>query len=468
MQRVLLAFVVLLALGSCGSGDLAELRLNIPPYGIVHVIRHKGVHPNTVVMFSGPQGWTKELTARAWGVSWPDRLVIGIETPAYLKAIAPATRDGKSCFDYTAGLPQLLRSVSAVTQDTVDPAPFLIGADTGGTVALISAAQSQPKSVEGVVAENFCPRQVSTIPPCSGPGGVQEQPAADGKGLALAAPKALQTPFVAIADAAQCPATNVDDFVEAMPDGRTVDPVPDRAIDLLISVAMQTGAHLEVRPAVSDADMADLPLFEVPSTPGHDPRLAIIMTGDGGWADIDKALGDYLAQHGVGVVGFSTLKYFWKTQTPEQTAADLERVIRHYTKAWNRKNVVLIGYSFGAGVLPFVIPRLPDDVQKSIRLVALVAPPEHADFEISVGGWIGEDDDGDSPEAAPAISALPQRVLCIRSSDEEDDNGCPAQNTHQVTVQVFKGGHHFDGAYAPIAQQILSNSAAVPAAPVKN
>ena len=60
------------------------------------------------------------------------------------------------------------------------------------------------------------------------------------------------------------------------------------------------------------------------------------------------------APRGVAVVGFNSLKYFWKEKTPEDTAADLARVVQHYSEAWNRHRVMLIGYSFGAGLLPFL------------------------------------------------------------------------------------------------------------------
>ena len=47
------------------------------------------------------------------------------------------------------------------------------------------------------------------------------------------------------------------------------------------------------------ADLADLPLIEIPGAPGRDERLAVILTGDGGWADIDKSIGEALAARGV-------------------------------------------------------------------------------------------------------------------------------------------------------------------------
>ncbi len=457
-MRICAALLALLALAACDKGP-TDSTIDVAPYGKVHVIRQQnGPHRDAVVMFSGAKGWTGQLTSRAMGVSWPDRIVIGIDTPTYLRNLKPSTHEGTACLDYTAALPPLLRRVAEPLHDPVDPAPLLIGADDGGTIALTAAAQSQPQTIEGVIAEDFCPRLTAPLPPCAGPGPVEVQAAADGNGNVLVAPKALQAPFVAIADPKQCTATDVRAFTSAMADGRTVAPVPGQEIDLLISVATQTGANLARIPAVSDSDLADLPLIEVPGAPGRDDRLAIVMTGDGGWAALDKSIAENLAARGVGVVGFSTLKYYWKPQTADDSAEDLERVIRHYMQAWNRKRVVLVGYSFGAGVLPFLIAKLPEDLRQSITLVTLLAPPAHADFEIKVGGWIGQDAN-DGPEVAPTLPGLTQPILCIRS-EEEDDSPCPATDTSNITSVVLKGDHHFDGAYAGIAKRILDKSAA--------
>ena len=39
--------------------------------------------------------------------------------------------------------------------------------------------------------------------------------------------------------------------------------------------------------------------------------FAVIISGDGGWASIDRQIGNDLADKGVQVVGLNALKYFW-------------------------------------------------------------------------------------------------------------------------------------------------------------
>ena len=50
--------------------------------------------------------------------------------------------------------------------------------------------------------------------------------------------------------------------------------------------------------------------------------------------------------------------------------------------------MILIGYSFGADVLPFIVNRLPDDLRKRIASVNLLGLSTEATFEIHVADWI--------------------------------------------------------------------------------
>jgi type IV secretory pathway VirJ component len=79
--------------------------------------------------------------------------------------------------------------------------------------------------------------------------------------------------------------------------------------------------------------------------------LAIVISGDGGWRDLDRTIAEKLRSQGVSVVGWDSLRYFWSRKTPAQVARDLGAVIDTYTARWGASKVALVGYSFGAGVL---------------------------------------------------------------------------------------------------------------------
>ena len=99
---------------------------------------------------------------------------------------------------------------------------------------------------------------------------------------------------------------------------------------------------------------------------------------------------------------------FLAKKSPEQTAHDIDRVIRSYTARWHASSVALIGYSFGADVLPFVYNRLPMRVRERVALISLLGFASAADFEIKVTGWLG------LPPSAAALPSLRRLRRCLR------------------------------------------------------
>ncbi len=68
------------------------------------------------------------------------------------------------------------------------------------------------------------------------------------------------------------------------------------------------------------ASIAGLPVIELPAAVGHPDTLAIILSGDGGWADLDKTFGEEFQKQGLSTVGFDCLKYFWKIRQPAEVS----------------------------------------------------------------------------------------------------------------------------------------------------
>ncbi len=141
-------------------------------------------------------------------------------------------------------------------------------------------------------------------------------------------------------------------------------------------------------PAAQSQSLGDLPLVEL-HAPGSD-RLVVMLSGDGGWRELDKGIAAQLQQQGVSVVGWNSLRYFWGSRTPQQVGADLDRVIASYRERWHIQHVALVGYSFGADVLPFAYPELSPEQRASVQFVSLLGLGHKADFKCaSVAGWAG-------------------------------------------------------------------------------
>ena len=118
------------------------------------------------------------------------------------------------------------------------------------------------------------------------------------------------------------------------------------------------------------------------------------MSGDGGWAGIDRDMAAALSAKGIFVVGSDSLTDYWTKRTPEGLAADTDKMIRYYLAHLGKKRVLLIGYSQGADVLPFAVNRLPAATKAHVSLAAILGMSEHALFEFHVSSWISDSTSG--------------------------------------------------------------------------
>ncbi len=201
-------------------------------------------------------------------------------------------------------------------------------------------------------------------------------------------------------------------------------------------------------------DVKDLPLIEVVAKdPSH--TIAVFLSGDGGWAAIDKAIAGALQKHGVSVVGINSLKYFWRTRTPEGGATDLARITKFYRAKWNADTVIVIGFSRGAGVMPFMLNRLPDDEHGFVKLMALVGAEHTAGFKFHPLDLLGLGSNKGEPPVMPEIEKISGLPIICFYGEKEDDTLCPELKEPHIAVKL-PGGHHMDGNYGAIGDRIFA------------
>jgi type IV secretory pathway VirJ component len=189
-----------------------------------------------------------------------------------------------------------------------------------------------------------------------------------------------------------------------------------------------------------------LPLIALPAGNPRDP-LVLILSGDGGWAGLDHKLAEYCRDRGFPVLGFDSLRYFWSRKTPDQAAADLAWTLQSYMSSWHRSSVVLIGWSMGADVLPFLINRLPEDLQGKIAYTALLGPSREADFEFHLAEWFSRwrKESGGVP-VLPEVLKLPDRDHLVLVCGEHDrDSLCREPGTEGLHIEYLGKGHSFAG-----------------------
>ena len=116
----------------------------------------------------------------------------------------------------------------------------------------------------------------------------------------------------------------------------------------------------------------------------------------------------------------------------------------------------MIGYSFGADVLPFILNRLPKDIHDKILVSFLMAPSESTDFEIHWSDIFG----GNTKRSMDVLMELNKLVndkIVIISASDDGHSALNKITLKRYTHEVLPGGHHFDGNTDEIIKVILND-----------
>jgi type IV secretory pathway VirJ component len=372
-------------------------------------------------------------------------MVAEVDTPAYLAGLDKL--DGK-CHRLVGDADGLSRQLQRKYNFSNYLTPLVVGVGEGGTVAELVLAQAPAETIAGAVSLDPS-ATVATQRPICGPR-ANESGTQGFRYLQLEKLPGKWT--VGLSPHAK----DVDrQYVENL---RTAG-AQVRVVAIGGNVSRGEALRSLVLPYVPRrregvTDIASLPLIELPVERSSEV-MAVVMSGDGGWRDLDKTVAESLQRQGVPVVGWDSLRYFWSKKTPERTAADLAAVLETFTQKWQADKVALIGYSFGADVLPFAYNLLPETQRSQVALIALLGFAKSADFEINVGEFLGESFDPGAAATTPQIAKIsPGLIQCFYGQSEED-TACPGLQRTGAEVVRTEGGHHFDGNYEALATRIL-------------
>lgn len=430
-------------------------------FGTVHTIVPNGPIKDVVLFAAGDGGWNPGIVDMAQLMANEGALIIGFETVGYITAL----NKGEQSCAYPAGDFENLAHAAEKRYKLRDYiVPLLVGYSSGATLTYTVLAQAPQGTFRGAVALGFCQELVGQRRFCPGRGLKFKQRKDD---LLFAPMQTLGAPWTILQGEADqaCTLDMVKNFAGAIP---TAHVVPLEKVGHGFAVGRHWHTELSnsykefaPKPApVLAAAVNDLPLIEVPSTGKRAPYFAVLLTGDGGWAGLDQELAGNLAEAGIPVAALSSLKYFWNERDPDAAARDLARIIEHYVIEWRRNRVLLIGYSFGANVLPELVARMPPRVRPYVAGVNLIGPEHEAEFEIHVSGWFGQESDG--LPLKPALETLAKYklpILCMHG-DEEENSLCTELPATVARDVVMPGGHHFNGEYARLVDVILNRKSA--------
>ena len=363
--------------------------------GRVHEFNPASAMRGLVVLFSDARGWTSVSDDAAVALTRDGALVVGVDLPDYLARLD--AHSGEACHDVVGDIDSISRQVQRERGNTLYLTPIVAGIGEGGALAPAILARAPAATIAGAVSYDPTVAVHTRIPLCSTPGAKM-----DPQGGFVYGPWRSLPGFWVVAFPVGSNGPGRQRIAVLKAAGTPVDIASHAGSGAAETLAALMGPHLTPVATSPPTGIAKLPLIELPAEPSG-PLLAIVLSGDGGWRDIDKTVSEKLQSAGVSVVGWDCLRYFWSRKSPEQVARDLGATIDTFLSRWGGSKVVLVGYSFGADVLPFAYDRLSPETKAHIVQLSLLGFSTAADFEIRVAGLVGA---GPSKEALPTEPAL--------------------------------------------------------------
>ncbi len=462
MNRMVVFFFSVFLMLNIVSGILGEeTTAYFGRFGKI-ALYHPTAPPAHVVLFvSGDGGWNLGVVDMARELAAQDALVVGADITYYLKQLE---RSSEACVYPAADFELLSKYVQKKLDLPQYITPLLVGYSSGATLVYATLAQAPGNTFLGAISLGFCPDLELSKPFCRG-SGLEWTRRPQGKGYSFMPAAHLAVPWIAFQGTIDqvCDAQKTDAYVKQVANGKIVllpkvghgFSVPKNWLPQFRAEFAQLTQHSSRTPMPAQAgELANLPLVEVATNGPASDRMAVFWSGDGGWAELDKEISAGLAAHGVPVVGVNSLKYFWTSRTPEQTAKDLERIIRYYANLWKKEKVVLIGYSLGADIVPFAANRLNAELKSRMELIALLGPGLQVDFEFHLSNWLGSSSKTALPTMPEVMKLGDTRLLCFYG-EKETDSLCPDIHGDNFKKLALSGAHHFGGNYSAITQDIL-------------
>ncbi|WP_300604975.1 AcvB/VirJ family lysyl-phosphatidylglycerol hydrolase [Niabella sp.] len=202
------------------------------------------------------------------------------------------------------------------------------------------------------------------------------------------------------------------------------------------------------------AGAADLPLK---SWQGNDKMpLVLYISGDGGLNSFTNDFCKGISQSGYAVTAINSKSYFWSKKTPEQVGTELTAYLDGVLKSRPNQQLLIVGYSFGADVTPFILNRLGSFVKSHVLRTVLMAPSPTTDFVIRVSDMWGTPKKRSMDVVAEINRAAGQRIVAILPGDGND---FPVQAVKLAGFKttVLKGGHHFGGDTADLVKIVAGH-----------
>jgi type IV secretory pathway VirJ component len=465
-KAILSAFFSLIIYLSASGVIVRRDSVNVPVFGKVYVYNRTNTPENVVIMISGDGGWKFGVVGFSETFSDMNSLVIGVDILQYFKNLRLRTDD---CYTIAADFVQLATEVEKKYDFPEYKPPVLMGYSSGATLVYGILAQARPGTFIGGISIGFCPDLELPKPLCE-INGLTVKAEVPGKKYILQPSEKLGNPWIVLNGKLDriCNYPDVLDFMSKTKDAELIT-LPKvghgfaKWTDFMPQwkeayTKLTSQYEKEKPPKVMIDDVKNLPLIITNSkTPDPQAPVALLISGDGGWYGFEQQIADNLAMHGIPTIGLDSKKYFWTRRSPEETASDIAKALNFYGTQWGRTRYVLVGYSLGAEIVPFIINRLPDDVKAKVQSAVLLSPATTTDFEIHISNMLGMGNRQNTYNATDEIIKMQNTQTLIIFGEGEKTEIPELISATKVIVRKIPGDHHYKFNLPLIMQTMREN-----------
>ncbi len=432
------------ALIQTAAAQTAVEHFNWGDFGETHIYRGGTQGLELILTDNQHQQAGEHLAAT---LSREHKLAAVLNMDSYLAHVAASRAQ---CFDAATPLSVYVQDVEQAHQFVQFTPGFINGLGSAGSYLLAMLEQAPAGLFRGGFSNTLATQINLSLPPCKPAAGMRWQ--ADNKTLSFAPNANPATPWQAFNSPSQ----------------RWLTSVP--LMDNWQAASQAFENQLARREASDDNNLDKLPLVildaKAAAKPEFEDAMALVISGDGGWANIDKDIANNLSAQGIPVVGWNSLNYFWQGKNPQIAGQDLQAVVNFYRAHWHKNKVILIGFSMGADVMPFMVNQLNTETQAQLLSVNLLNPSTSVDFTFHLSGWLNTQSEAPY-QTYPEVKNWQQWPSNCFYSDK-DQSLCTqlekldSREQQQIKLFYLPGDHHFDGNYTQLIQLILAHSAPRP------
>ena len=426
--------------------------INVAPFGKVHIYKQTDSPKNVVIMISGDAGWKFGVVGFAKTFSEMNNLVIGVNVLTYFKDLRQRSED---CYSVAADFVQLATEVEKTYDLPVYKPPIIMGYSSGATLVYGILAQARPGTFVGGISLGFCPDIELPKMLCE-TNGLSEKVDVTGESYFLEPDAKLGNPWIVL----QGELDKVCNYSDA---AAFVNKTTDAELIALPKVGHGFSKESDYMPQWKDAfdrlirkneenwsvnttgnQLKDLPVtLTNPKFQDKNLPVVLLFSGDGGWYSFEQSMADKFASLGMPTIGIDSKKYFWQRRTPEGTTSDMVKLLNYYGKEWERDRFLLIGYSLGSEIVPFIVNKFPAEEKSKILSTVLLSPDVTTDFEIHITNMIGIGSKQNTYNVLDEILKMQSvPTLCIFGEEEKSKVPGLLKGTN-VKIGILPGDHHY-------------------------